>query len=147
MKNDIKQCSNFFKKSLSSFGGSIASIVSAFNLTKCVSLSNQQCMIQPTLTNLHPNTLKNLDRCVETCNALNGLCLCLKWNKRFESNQSKKHISCNLKCKVDASQCDSNQKRNNDKCPREYKKSKRTSCVWKNIFGILLNVVAKSVVV
>ena len=87
-------------------------------------------MIQPTLTNLHPNTLKNLDRCVETCNALNGLCLCLKWNKRFESNQSKKHISCDLKCKVDAIQCDSNQKRNNDKCPREYKKIKL--CLNKN---------------
>ena len=26
-----------------------------FNHAKCVSLSNQKCMIQPTLINLHPN--------------------------------------------------------------------------------------------
>ena len=60
--------------------------------------------------NLHPNALKDLDRCFETCNPLNDLCLCLKWNKRFESNQSNKHTSCDFKCKVDASECYSNQK-------------------------------------
>ena len=32
-----------------------ASIVNASNHTKCVSLSNQKCKIQPTLINLHPN--------------------------------------------------------------------------------------------
>ena len=42
------------EKQLSSFGGSIASIVWASNLKKCVSGSNQKRMIQPTLTNLHP---------------------------------------------------------------------------------------------
>ena len=31
------------------------SIVNASNHTKCVSLSNQKCEIQPTLINLHPN--------------------------------------------------------------------------------------------
>ena len=30
-------------------------IVSTFNHTKCVSLSNQKCMIQTTLINFHPN--------------------------------------------------------------------------------------------
>ena len=50
---------------------------------KCVSLSNQKCMIQPTLINLHPNeysqefhyypfTVK-LDKCVGSCNTLNDL--------------------------------------------------------------------------
>ena len=33
----------------------LTSIVSACNLIKCMSLSNQKCMTQPTLINLHPN--------------------------------------------------------------------------------------------
>ena len=33
----------------------LTSIVSISNYTKCVSLSNQKCMTQPSLTNLHPN--------------------------------------------------------------------------------------------
>ena len=30
-------------------------LVNASNHTKCLSLSNQKCEIQPTLINLHPN--------------------------------------------------------------------------------------------
>ena len=37
------------------FIGLLNSVVNASNHTKCVSLNNQQCMIQPTLINLHPN--------------------------------------------------------------------------------------------
>ena len=33
----------------------LSSIFNASNHTKCVSLSNQKCMIQTTLINLHPN--------------------------------------------------------------------------------------------
>ena len=33
----------------------LTSLVNASNHTKCVSLSNQKCKIQPTLVNLHPN--------------------------------------------------------------------------------------------
>ena len=33
----------------------LSSIVNASNHTKCLSLSNQECIIQPTLTNLHYN--------------------------------------------------------------------------------------------
>ena len=38
------------------FTGLLTGIVSAFNHTKCFSLSNQKCKIQPTLNgcNLHP---------------------------------------------------------------------------------------------
>ena len=49
----------------------------------CVSLSNQECMTQPTLNNLDPNKYSpefhyysfsvKLDRGVGICNALNGL--------------------------------------------------------------------------
>ena len=37
------------------FMGLLISIVNASNHTKCISLSCQECMIQPTLINLHPN--------------------------------------------------------------------------------------------
>ena len=53
------------------------------NHTMCVSLSNQKCMTQPTLINLHPNEYSQefyyypfavkLDRCVGSCNTLNDL--------------------------------------------------------------------------
>ena len=33
----------------------VTSIVNACNYTKCVSLNNQKCGIQPTLNNLYPN--------------------------------------------------------------------------------------------
>ena len=94
-------------------------IVNASNLTKCVSLNNQQCMFQPTLINLHPNEYTeglhyhpvavNLDRCVGSCNTLNDLSndICVP-NKTGNLNLSifnmirginklkllKKHISC-----------------------------------------------------
>ena len=65
------------------FFGLLSGTVSASNHTKCVSLSNQKCMIQPTLINLHPNeniqelyyypfALK-LDRCVGSGDTLNDL--------------------------------------------------------------------------
>ena len=51
------------------------------NHTKCVSLSNQKCMIPPGVVNLHPyyswlhyyTSAVNLDRCVGSCNTLNDL--------------------------------------------------------------------------
>ena len=53
------------------------------NHIKCISLSNQKSMIQPTLINLHPNEYGEeihhysfaveLDRCVGSCNTLNDL--------------------------------------------------------------------------
>ena len=47
------------------------SIVNASNHTKCLSLSNQKCMIELTFINLSPAV--KLDRCVGSCNALNDL--------------------------------------------------------------------------
>ena len=65
------------------FIGSLTSIVSVSNHTKCISLSNTKCEIQPTFINLYPNgygqesyyypfTVK-LDKCVGSCNTLNDL--------------------------------------------------------------------------
>ena len=94
--------------------------------TKYISLSNQNCMIQPSLFNLHPNeysqefhyyrfTVK-LDRCVASCNALidlfNKVCVPNKtedlnlsvFNMIIIISESKtltKHISCEFKCRFD----------------------------------------------
>ena len=58
-------------------------IVNASNHRKCVLLSKQECKIQPTLINLHPNEnnqelcyypfVIKLDKCVGSCNTLNDL--------------------------------------------------------------------------
>ena len=37
------------------FIGLLTALVNGYNHTTCVSLSNQKCMTQPTLINLHPN--------------------------------------------------------------------------------------------
>ena len=91
-------------------------------------------MIQPTLIKLLPNEYSqefqyypfsvNLDRCVGSCNTLNGLSnkLCVP-NKTEELNlgvfnmitgikESKtltKHISCECKCRFDGRKCNSHQ--------------------------------------
>ena len=112
----------------------LTGIVNASNHTKCVSLNNQNCKIQPTLINLHPNEYSQefhyysfavkLDRCVRSCNTLNDLsnkvCVPNKtedlnlnmFNMITGINESKtltKHISCKCKCKFDGTKCNSNQ--------------------------------------
>ena len=37
------------------FIGLLTGLVNGSNHTKCISLSNQKCMTQPTFINLHPN--------------------------------------------------------------------------------------------
>ena len=40
------------------FIGLLTGLVYGSDHTKCISFSNQKCMIQPTLINLHPNEYK-----------------------------------------------------------------------------------------
>ena len=40
---------------LLSFSGSLASIANVFNLTTCIPLINQPCMIRPILVDLNPD--------------------------------------------------------------------------------------------
>ena len=111
----------------------LISIINASNHTKCVSLNNQQIMIQPALINLHPNKdsqgfcyypfAVKLDRCVRSCNTLNGLSnrVCVP-NKAEDlhvcniitgMNELKiltKHISCECKRNFDVRKCNLNQK-------------------------------------
>ena len=93
----------------------LASIVNASNRTKCISLSNQPCMIQPTIINLHPNKCTqrscyylfavNLNRCNTFNDLSDKVCIPDKtkdlnlslFNIITEINESKtlaKHISC-----------------------------------------------------
>ena len=65
------------------FIGLLTSIVNVSNHTKCLSLGNQKCKIQPSHINLHPNNYiqefhyypfaVKLDRCVGSCSSLNDL--------------------------------------------------------------------------
>ena len=123
------------------FIGLLTGLVNGSNHTKCVSLSNQKCMIQPSLIDLHPNGCSQeihyypfavkLDRCVGSCNTLNALsnkaCIPNKvedlnlsiFNMIIGINESKtltKHISCECKCIFDETKCKSNQWWNNNKC-------------------------------
>ena len=93
------------------FIGLLSGIVSVSNHKKCVFLSNQKCMIEPTFINLHPSeysqefhyhpfTVK-LDKCVKVGvpNKTEDLNLS-KFNIITGLNESKtltKHTSC--KCK------------------------------------------------
>ena len=143
----------------------LSSIGKASNHTKCVSLINQKCMIQPTLINLHPNEYSEefhyylfsvkLNRCAGSCNTLNDLsnkvCVPNKTEDLNESmfniitgiNESKtltEHMSCKCKCKFDGRNCNSDRWWNIDKYLGEFK---NVTYVKKIMFGILLHVIVK----
>ena len=143
----------------------LSSIVNASNHTKCVSLSNQKCEIQPTLINLNPNEysqefrhypfLVKLDRSFGSYDTLNdkrnkisipnktkNLNLSV-FNMITSTNESKKlmnHVSCKCKCRFDGKKCNSNQWWNNNKCRCECKK---IHVCEKIMFEILLLVIVK----
>ena len=123
------------------FIGLLTDLVNGFNHTKCVLLSNQKCMIQPTLINLHPNEYSQefhycpfavkLDRCVGSCNTLNNLSTKVCGPNKTEDlilsvfntitgiNESKtltKHISCKCNRRFKGKKCNSDQWWNNRKC-------------------------------
>ena len=106
------------------FIGLLTGLVNGSTYTKCLSLSNKKCKIQPTLINLHPNEYSHefdhypfatkLDRCVGSWNTLNDsynrVCVPNKTlNPRVinmitginESITLTKQISCEFKCRFD----------------------------------------------
>ena len=156
-----KICSELFKKI---FIVLFASIVNTSNHTKCVSLSNQKCEIQPTLINLHPKELSQelhyypfavkLDKCVGSCNALNDLsnkvCAPNKTGdlnihvfniiaEKSESKISAKDISCETKSRFDGK----NVIQINGGIMMNVNMSVKNVVYVKKIFGILLHVVLK----
>ena len=86
----------------------LSNLVKRSNHTKCLSLSNQKCMIQPTLINLHRNEYiqefyycpfavkldlkKTEDLSLSVFNMITG---------RNESNIFTKNTSCEYKCRFD----------------------------------------------
>ena len=143
----------------------LTGLVNVSNHTKCVSVSNQKCMIQAILTNLHPNDHSQefhyypisvkLDRCVGNCNTVIDLSIkvCIPnktedlnlsfFNMITGINESKtltKHISCEWKCKLDETKCNSI----NDGIRINVNVSVKTIIyVKKSMFGILLHVIVK----
>ena len=124
------------------FIGLLTGLVNGSNHTKCVLLSNQKCMIHPTLINLHPNEYSQefhyypfavkLDRCIGSCNTLNDndlsnkVCVPNKtedlnpslFNMITGINESKtltKHVLCECKCKFNETKCESSHWWNNNK--------------------------------
>ena len=116
------------------FIGLLTGIVSVSNHTKCMLLSYQKCMIQPTLINLRLNEYSEefhyylfavkLDRFVGSFNTLNDLSNKVGVPNKTEKlnlsvlnmitgiNESKtltKHISCECKCRFDGRKCNSDQ--------------------------------------
>ena len=121
-------------------------VVNASSDTKCVSLTRQICEIQPALIDLHPNEYSQvlhyypfvvkLNKCVESCNTLNDLP-----NKVCVPNKTEK-LNLNMFVETfDGRKCNSNQRRNNDKCWCECKKHNLCekyyiwnppTCSWEN---------------
>ena len=109
----------------------LSSIINASNYTKYVLLSNQKCMIQHTLINLHTNEYSQdlhyypfavkLDRSAGSCNTLKYLSnkVCFP-NKKEDLNLSV--FNCECKCKFGGRNCNSNQWWNNHKCWCECRK-------------------------
>ena len=134
------------------FIGLLTSLVNGYNHARCVSLINQKYQIQLSLVNLNPNEYSQefhhylyavkLDRCVGSGNTLNDLSNSFFYlkvsipNKKEDLNLSvlniitginesktlTKHISCECKCKLDGTKCNSNQWWNNNNCRCECKK-------------------------
>ena len=105
------------------------------NVSKCVSLNNELCMIRSTLIDLTPPELSycpfkvSLNKCTGGCNAADDLsrqtCHPSKtkdvnakvFNMIRRINEAKlsiKHISWNCKCKFNSTICNSNQRWNNE---------------------------------
>ena len=116
------------------FIGILTSVSRASNHIKCVSLSNQKCMIQPTLISLHSNeysqkfhyypfmvklnTQNDLSNKVCVPNETEDLDIST-FNMNTGINESEtltKHISCECKCRFHRRKCNSDPWWNNDKC-------------------------------
>ena len=125
----------------------LTDLVNGSNQTNCMLLSNEKCMVQPFLINLHRNEYSQkfhyypfavkLDICGGSCNTLNDLS-----NKESVPNTTEdlnvrvlkmitvingwktltKHISCECKCRFGGRKCNSDQWCNNDKSQCECKK-------------------------
>ena len=118
--------------------------------TKYLSLNNEPCMVRPTLTDLDLVELKyypfmiSLDKYTGSCNVLSSKTSVPKKAKDINvkvfnmmankdgAKAIRKHISCDCKCELNCTTCNSNQKWNNETCQLECKNHRtcKKDCSW-----------------
>ena len=117
----------------------LSSLAHVADLTKCLFLNDESCMVRPTLIDMNPNELKyypcmiSLNKCIGSCNVLSPKICVAKETKdinvkafnmitnKEEAKAMTEHISCDCKCKFNSTTCKVNQKWNNKTCQCECK--------------------------
>ena len=122
----------------------LSSLARVADLTKCLLLNDESCMVRPTIIDMNPVELKyypfmiSLNKCTGICNILSpknkSITTDLKRaiqktakatgdvkvfsmiTNKDEAKAMTEHISCDCKCKFNSTTCNSNQKWNNKTC-------------------------------
>ena len=117
----------------------LSSLACVADLTKCLFLNDEPCMVRPTTIDMNPVELKyysfmiSLNKCTGKCNVLSQKICAPKETKdinvkafnmianKDEAKAVTEHISCDCKCKFNSATCNSRQKWNNKTCQCECK--------------------------
>ena len=117
----------------------LSSLACVADLTKCLFLNDESCMVRPATIDMNPVELKyysfmiNLNKCTGKCNDLSQKICAPKETKdinvkafnmianKDEAKAVTEHISCDCKCKFNSATCNSRQKWNNKTCQCECK--------------------------
>ena len=112
----------------------LSSLACVADLTKCLFLNDESCMVRPTIIDMSPVELKyypfmiSLNKCTGSCNIVSSKICAPKETKdiyvkvfnmitnKDDAKAIIKHISCDCKCKFNSTTCNSNQKWNNRTC-------------------------------
>ena len=118
---------------------SLSSLARVDDLTKCLFLNDEPCMVRPTIIAMNPMEFKyypfmtRLNKCNVSYNVLYlNICVAkeskdiyvkaFNWiTNKDETKAITEHISCDCKLKFNSPTCISNQKWNNKKCQCECK--------------------------
>ena len=113
----------------------LSSLARVDDLTKCLFLNDEPCMVRPILINMNPNEHKyypfmvSLNKFTGICNVLSPKMCVSKETKNItikafnmitnkdEAKAMAEQISCDCKCKFNRTTCNSKQKWNNKKLP------------------------------
>ena len=133
----------------------LSSLARVDDLTKCLFLNDEPCMVRPILINMNPNEHKyypfmvSLNKFTGICNVLSPKMCVSKETKNItikafnmitnkdEAKAMAEQISCDCKCKFNRTTCNSKQKWNNKTCQCE---CTSYHSVKKIIVGILAHV-------
>ena len=117
----------------------LSSLARVADLTKCLFLNDELCMVRSTIIDMNPVELNyylfiiSLNKCTGSCNVLSPKIIVPKETKdinvkafnmtanKDEAKAITEHISCDCKCKFNSTSCNSNQKWNNKTCQCECK--------------------------